>query len=104
MFQYMREARRLVAGGPRFIVRGYQWLYFLRQGIPGGLGGFFFMATRLIGTYLVYTFISNIAAGFLGISFLLVQGTMLVIWVPYAVSIMPVLTRLFGENQDQFKW
>src|SRR5258708_6564266 len=73
ILQYMREARRLVPGGPRFIVRGYQWLYFLRQGIPGGLGGFFFMATRLIGTYLVYTFISNIAAGFLGISFLLVQ-------------------------------
>jgi O-antigen/teichoic acid export membrane protein len=104
ILQYIREARRLVPGGPRFIVRKKQWLYFLRQGIPGGLGGFFFMATRLIGTYLVYTFISNVAAGYLGLSYLLVQATMLVIWVTYAVSIMPVMTRLFGENQSQFKW
>src|SRR5258708_4449328 len=100
----MRAAWRLVPGGPRFVIRPRQWRYYLRQGIPGGLGSFFFMATRLVGTYLVYTFISNEHAGYLGISYLLVQATMLIVWVPYAVSILPVMTRLYGEVRDQFAW
>src|SRR5258708_15785731 len=104
ILQYMRDAWRLVPGGPRFVIRPRQWRYYLRQGIPGGLGSFFFMATRLVGTYLVYTFIINEHAGYLAISYLMVQATMLIVWVPYAVSILPVMTRLYGETRDQFAW
>lgn len=104
ILQYMRESRRLVPGGPRFVIRPREWRRYLLQGLPGALGSFFSISTRSLGTFLVYTFVSNERAGYLGVSFLVVQATMLIVWVPYAVTIMPVMTRLYSDVIDQFKW
>lgn len=101
---YMREAWRLVPGGPRLVFRPREWAYYLGEGFPGGLGSFFFITTRSIGTYLVYTFLSETHAGYLGVSFMLIQATTLIVWVPYAVSILPVMTRLYSEARDQLQW
>lgn len=101
---YLREAWRLVPGGPRLNLRVREWLYYFREGLPGGFGAFFFLSSRSIGVYLVYTYISPESAGYLGLCAIMVQGVNLIVWVPYAVSILPVLRQLHLDSETQLKW
>lgn len=101
---YMREAWRMNPGGPRLVFRPRQWLAFVREALPGGLGGIFLMLTRSIGTYLVFTFASDTGAGHIYLSYTLYQAVSLIVWVPYAVSILPVMTHLHDQAPERLKW
>jgi O-antigen/teichoic acid export membrane protein len=101
---YMREAHRLVPGGPKLVFRPRQWIAYIREAAPGGLGASLTMLTRSIGTYLVFTFVSNTGAGYIYLSYTLYQAITLIVWVPYAVSILPIMTHLYAESQEKLKW
>jgi O-antigen/teichoic acid export membrane protein len=101
---YMREAWRLVPGGPRLNLHLREWRHYFGEGLPGGLGGFFYLSSRSIGVYLVYTFINPESAGYLGLCTIIVAAVILIVWVPYSVSILPVLRQLHLESEARLKW
>lgn len=101
---YFREIWHLLPGGVRLVLRPDEWKFFLSQSIPTGLGVAFQMSCLRLGTYLVYTFTSKTAAGYLGVSYLLIMGVSSIVWVPYAINIMPIMSRLYMRAQDQLKW
>jgi len=68
---YAISARRYIEGGPRFVYRPKEWKYYLSQGMPSGLGTFFYVITGSAGIYLVYTFIKggDVLAGYIYIAY-----------------------------------
>ncbi len=104
------------------IVRGQMWRMAILQSLyalaacvlgvsillsGGGVGEIyvaFFLSSRSIGVYLVYTYISPESAGYLGLCAIMAQGVNLIVWVPYAVSILPVLRQLHLDSETQLKW
>jgi len=101
---YFREIWYLIPGGVRLVFRPSEWRYFLSQSIPTGLGMAFQMSCLRLGTYLLYTFTSKAAAGYMGVSYLLVTGVTSIVWVPYAINIMPIMARLYIHSKERLMW
>ncbi|MHB8629523.1 MAG: oligosaccharide flippase family protein [Aggregatilineales bacterium] len=101
---YLWEVWQLFPGGVRFVIRFDEWKYFLSQSFPVGLGAAFQMSCLRLGTFLVYTFTSKEAAGYMGVSFLLISGVTSIVWVPYAINIMPIMVRLYTHSNEQLMW
>jgi len=101
---YMREAWRLLQGGIAFMVERREWLRYFLQAIPAGVGATLFMSCLRLGTLLVYRYVSQEGAGYLGASFMLIQAVISIAWVPYAINVLPIMARLYADAQDQLTW
>jgi O-antigen/teichoic acid export membrane protein len=101
---YMREAWHLLRGKIAFTVQWREWLRYFLQAIPAGVGATLFMSCLRLGTLLVYRSASQEGAGYLGVSFMLIQAVVSIAWVPYAISVLPIMARLYNESQDQLTW
>src|SRR5262249_18517733 len=84
--------------------RPREWRYYISQTLAGGLGQAGLLFCIRFGTYLVFTFVSQEQAGYLGISSQLYQAAVILIWAPYAISILPVLTRVFTHSETELRW
>jgi O-antigen/teichoic acid export membrane protein len=125
---YMLVLQQALPGGLRFMVDWRTWKFYLQEGLPGGLSGFFVLMARSIGTFLMYTylshggalfqsslfanvsafgsytFFSHAEASYLGIAYMLLSALISVCWVPFSVSILPVLARLFVRHEQGMTW
>jgi O-antigen/teichoic acid export membrane protein len=91
-------------GGFRFVYRPREWWRIIQLSLPTGLATLFFVSTRSLGTFLIYTFTNSTSAAYLYLSYQLMYAVTQVVWVPYSVNILPVMTRLYGESHDKFAW
>jgi O-antigen/teichoic acid export membrane protein len=101
---YLIEVRRMNLGGLRFVFRPREWWHYIQLALPSGLAMFFFVSTRSLGTFLIYTFTGSAAAGYLYLSYQIMHAVVQIVWVPYSVTILPIMTRLYAEAQDKFAW
>jgi O-antigen/teichoic acid export membrane protein len=101
---YFREMRSLFPGGIRLTIRLDNWKYYLSQSIPTGLGSALQMSSLRLGTYLMYTFVNKEDTSYLGVSYLIVTGVLSIVWVPYAINIMPIMIRLYTRSKEQLVW
>jgi O-antigen/teichoic acid export membrane protein len=101
---YLRQAQRILPEGIGVAFRPRQWRYFLAQSLSGGIGQSCMTFCLRFGTYLIYTFVNREGAGYIGLSSQLYQAMIVLIWAPYAISILPVLTRLQTQSEDKLKW
>jgi O-antigen/teichoic acid export membrane protein len=106
---YMREARRLLPGtGIRLVYQPQEWKRYLRQAIPVGIASAFMQSCIRLGTYLVYTLASTEmlrnTTGYLGVSNLLLTAVISIVWVPYSVNILPLMSRLYIRSRRDWNW
>ncbi len=101
---YFREVWHLLPGGLRLVFEPKQWLHYLSQSIPSGIGVTLQMACLRLGTYLTYTLAAQESTAYLGVSYFLVVGVTSLVWVPFAVNIMPVIARLYTQSRDHLVW
>ncbi len=101
---YLREAASLFTSNAPFHIDVQQWIYSLKQGLPIGLSATFLASCLRLSTYLALTQVGAEQAGYLGVSNLLIQAVSSIVWVPYVISIFPVMVRLYGHAPDQLKW
>ncbi len=101
---YLVEARRVLPEGFGLRWQPRKWSAALRQSLPGGLGGACLTFCLRFSTYLVYTFVSQAGAGYIGVSSQLYQAMIVLIWSPFAISILPVLSRLHSQSEARLKW
>jgi len=101
---YLMEARRILPEGFGLRWQPRAWSAALRQALPGGLGSACLTFCLRFSTYLVYTFVSQEGAGYIGLSNQLYQAMIVLIWSPFAISILPVLSRLHTQSEARLQW
>ncbi len=101
---YLRKAKRLFPTGFALTYRPREWRDYLKQAVPSGLSAAFQQACLRLGVYIVYTMVSSENAGYLGVSNLLLQAILSIIWIPFSINILPVMTRLYEQSRTHWMW
>jgi O-antigen/teichoic acid export membrane protein len=101
---YLWRARQMLPGGFALTYRPREWAVYLREGVPAGLGAVFDQSCLRLGTYVVYTFVSPDGAAYLGVSLMLIQAANSLVWIPYAINILPVMARLHARSPEHWTW
>lgn len=101
---YVYEAWQTLGGGFRLNIDRDLSLFLISHGLPGALAATCFAFCMRFGTYFVFTYVGSKASGYLGVSNLLVQAVTSIVWIPYAINILPIMTRIHMTSTSQLKW
>jgi O-antigen/teichoic acid export membrane protein len=101
---YLYEAHRTLGGGFRLNINKSLSFYLLSQGFPGALAVTFYAFCMKFSTYFVFTYVGSRESGYLGVSSILVQAVTSIVWIPYAINILPIMTRIHMTSSAQLKW
>ena len=101
---YLYEARRTLGMGFRLRLKPDESIFLLRHGFPGGIAATFYTFCMRFGAYFVFIYIGDKEAAYLGVSSLALQAVTSIVWIPYSINILPIMTRIHMTSSVRLKW